>query len=199
MGLLLVLLSHDTNAREGRHPLVRELSVLGGHAHEPRRLRVKVRGFRKTQIQVADALAKGAEAGLPPPAAQQVGLPVHQLGDVSGKPAVKLADGPLEVQQDVEALFDAQERSFQGFVQVLEASEGARERGAVCGVRCAGCGVWGWGGARCEVWSVMCDIARETSISPREEEEEECTQTGLELVPVENIIQHHIIMHHQRI
>lgn len=101
------------------HPFLREFSVLGRHAHEPRRLRVKVRGFRKAQKQVADALAKGAEAGLPPPAAQQVGLPVHQLGDVSGQPAVELADRPLEVQQDVEALLYAQERGFQGFVQVL--------------------------------------------------------------------------------
>lgn len=89
------------HAGEARQPLLRQLPVLGRHAHEPRRLRVEVRGLREAQEQVADALAQGPQARLPPAAAQQVRLPVHQLGDVPRQATVELADGPLEVEQDV--------------------------------------------------------------------------------------------------
>lgn len=107
------------HARQACQALLRELPVLGRHAHETRRLRVEVRGLREAQEQVADALAQGAQAGLSSPAAQQVRLPVHQLGDVPRQTAVELADRPLEVQQDVQALFYAQERGLQGLVQLL--------------------------------------------------------------------------------
>lgn len=102
--------------RQPRHALVGELLVLGRDAHEPRRLRVKVRGFRKPKEQVADALAQGTQASLPPPPAEQVRLPIYKLRYVSGEPAVELADGPLQVQQHVEALFYAQERGLEGLV-----------------------------------------------------------------------------------
>lgn len=45
------------HAGQARHALLCELPVLGRHAHEARRLRVKVRGLREPQEQVADALA----------------------------------------------------------------------------------------------------------------------------------------------
>lgn len=107
------------HAGQARQPLLRQLPVFGRHAHEPCRLRVEVRRLREPQEEVADALAQRAQARLPPAAAQQVGLPVDQLRDVPRQAAVELADRPLEVQQDVQALFDAQERGLQGLVQLL--------------------------------------------------------------------------------
>ena len=107
------------NRHQPRNALVRELLVLRRHAHESRRLWVKVRGFHKTQEQVADALAEGTQAGLPSPPTEKVRLPVYELRDVSGEAAVELAHRPLQVQQHVEALFYAQERSLEGFVQLL--------------------------------------------------------------------------------
>ena len=83
--------------RQPRHALLRELLVLGRHTHESRRLRVEVRGFGETKEQVADALAEGTQASLPPSSAEQVRLPIYKLRDVSSEPAVELADGPLQV------------------------------------------------------------------------------------------------------
>lgn len=70
------------NGRQPRHPLFRQLSVLGRHTEESRGFRVKVRRLRESEEQIADPLTQGTQTGLASSSTQQVRLPV--VGTTNG-------------------------------------------------------------------------------------------------------------------
>mmetsp|Transcript_36333 Transcript_36333/g.95809 ORF Transcript_36333/g.95809 Transcript_36333/m.95809 type:complete len:214 (-) Transcript_36333:1156-1797(-) len=95
---------------------------------EARRLGVELGRLDKLKEEVCYPLAQSFEGVLRAAAVEHIGLAVDQLDDVAGQVAVKLLDSPLDVEEDVEALVDGQQRQTQSVVELHQLLGARRER-----------------------------------------------------------------------